>query len=47
MKIPAFRYYMHDGPTAFSIELAGALAGEGAKRLEQDWQSACGVIGKK
>jgi hypothetical protein len=47
MKTPAFRYYMHDGPTAFSIELAGALAGEGAKKLEQDWQSASGVIGKK
>ena len=38
---------MHDGPTAFSIELAGALAGKGAKKLEQDWQTACGVIGKK
>jgi len=47
MKAPAFSYYMHDGPTAFSIELAGALAGEGAKKLEQDWQSAYGVIGKK
>jgi hypothetical protein len=47
MKAPAFSYYMHDGPTAFSIELAGALAAEGAKKLEQDWGSASPVIGKK
>ena len=47
MKSPALRYYMHDGPTAFSIELAGALAAEAAKKLEQDWRSASGVIGKK
>jgi hypothetical protein len=47
MKALAFSYYMHDGPTAFSIELAGTLAAEGAKKLEQDWQSAYAVIGKK
>jgi hypothetical protein len=48
MKAPSFSYYMHDGPTAFSIELAGALAAEGAKKLEQDWRSAsAAVIGKK
>jgi ABC-type transporter Mla MlaB component len=47
MKAPAFSYYMHDGPTAFSIELAGALAAEGAKKLEQDWLRASAVIGKK
>jgi len=47
MNAPAFSYYMHDGPTAFSIELAGALAAEGAKKLEQDWGSASTVIGKK
>jgi hypothetical protein len=47
MKAQAFNYYMHDGPTAFSIELAGALAGESAKNLEQDWLSASAVIGKK
>ena len=40
MKTPAFGYYMHDGPAAFSIELAGALAAEGAEKLEQDWRSA-------
>src|SRR5258708_5515830 len=47
MKAPALSYYMHDGPTAFSIELAGALAAEGAKKLAQDWRSASAVIGKK
>src|SRR5207245_10166581 len=47
MKNPAFSYYMHDGPTAFSIELAGVLAAEGAKKLEQDWGSVSAMIGKK
>jgi len=43
----AFSYYMHDGPTAFSIELAGALAADGAKKLEQDWLGASALIGDK
>ena len=47
MKSPAFSYYMHEGPAAFSIELAGALAAEAAKQLEQDWRSAAEVIGEK
>jgi hypothetical protein len=47
MKAPAFSYYMHDGPTAFSIELAGTLVAEGAKKLEQDCRSARAVVGKK
>jgi len=47
MKAPALSYYMHDGPIAFSIELAGALAAEGAKKLAQDWRSASAVIGEK
>ena len=47
MNSPSFSYYMHDGPTAFSIELAGTLAAEGAKKLEQDWRRACAVFGKK
>jgi len=47
MKSPALSYYMHDGPTAFSIELAGALAAEAAKKLEQDWRSAAEAIGEK
>src|ERR1700730_7983489 len=47
MDAAAFSYYMHDGPTAFSIELAGALASEGAKKLEQDWLGASALIGDK
>src|ERR1700693_218345 len=47
MKNSAFSYYMHDGPAAFSIEVAGTLAAEGAKKLEQDWLSASAVIGEK
>jgi hypothetical protein len=47
MKDSSFSYYMHDGPTAFSIEVAGALAAEGAKKLEQDWLSASALIGNK
>src|SRR5258708_11132164 len=47
MKAPAFSYYMHDGPSAFSIELSGTLTTEGAKKLEQDWGRASAVIGNK
>jgi len=47
MKTPAFGYYMHDGPAAFNIELAGALAAEGAKKLEQSWRRASAVVGKR
>src|SRR6266851_6054504 len=47
MKASSFSYYMHDGPSAFSIELAGTLAAEGANKLEQDWRSASSAIGKK
>jgi ABC-type transporter Mla MlaB component len=47
MKAPAFSYYMHDGPHAFSIELAGTLTAESVKKLEQDWRSASAVIGNK
>jgi hypothetical protein len=47
MKAPAFSYYMHEGPAAFSIEVAGVLAAEGAKKLEKDWLSASRAIGNK
>jgi hypothetical protein len=47
MNTPLFSYYMHDGPTAFSIELAGSLGAYDAKKLEQEWLSASTVIGKK
>jgi anti-anti-sigma regulatory factor len=40
-------YYMHDGPAAFSVEVAGALAAAGAKKLERDWLSASRTIGNK
>ena len=47
MKIPSFSYYMHDGPRAFSIELAGILAAEGTNQLEEDWRDASAAIGNK
>ena len=47
MGTPAFNYYTHDGPPAFSIELAGVWAADGANKLEHDWQSASAVIGRK
>jgi len=47
MRAPSFSYCMHNGPTAFCIELAGILAAEGAERLAQDWRSASEVIGEK
>ena len=43
----SFSYDVHDGPTAFSIELAGTLAAEGANKLEQDWRDASAAIGNK
>ena len=45
MKASSFSYDMHDGPTAFSIELAGILAAEGANKLEQAWRDASAAIG--
>ena len=32
-----FRYYMHDGATAFSFELAGRLSDDGARELQHTW----------
>jgi hypothetical protein len=37
------RYYMHDGPAAFSFELAGGLSRDGARELEQAWLTASSV----
>jgi hypothetical protein len=42
-----FSYYMHEGPSEFSVELAGTWDAEGAKTVEQDWQNASAVIGGK
>ena len=39
-----FQYFMHYGPSAFRLELAGDLNSEGARRLEQDWRTASSVI---
>ena len=47
MEARSFSYYMHDGPTGFSIELAGTLAAEGAKRVEHDWPSDVAAAGKR
>lgn len=43
----ALHYYMHDGPTAFRIELAGNLDCEAALRLDQDWRTASLAIGDR
>ena len=42
-----FRYYMHDGTDAFSFELAGRLSDEGARELQQSWQTASSMIGDR
>ena len=39
-----FRYYMHDGTTAFSFELAGRLSKDGARELQQSWRTASSTI---
>jgi hypothetical protein len=39
-----FQYFMHYGPSAFRLELAGDLDNEGARRLEQDLRTASSVI---
>ena len=46
MEARAFSYYMHDGPTGFTIELAGTLDPKCAKTVEQDWPSHDAVVGK-
>ena len=42
-----FRYYMHDGTTAFSFELAGRLSDDGARELQQAWRTASSEIGDR
>lgn len=39
-----FRYYMHDGPHAFSFELAGKLSDDAARELEQVWRTASSTV---
>jgi hypothetical protein len=47
MKHQSLQYYMHDGPTAIRIELAGKLDDEGSRRLEHDWLAASSAIGNR
>ena len=43
----AFRYYMHDGTTAFSFELAGRLSDKEARELQNAWRTASSVVGDR
>ena len=40
-------YYMHDGPTTFRFEIAGDLAGDGVREIEQAWRTASSLIARK
>ena len=42
-----FLYYMHDGSTAFSFELAGRLSDEGVRELQQTWRTGSSMIGER
>lgn len=45
MNYQALQYYMHDGPAALRVELAGFLTLEGVRRLDRDWRTASSRIG--
>jgi hypothetical protein len=45
MRKSNFRYYMHDGATAFRLELSGDLSLDGVRDLEQAWRTASSMIG--
>jgi hypothetical protein len=47
MNNQALQSYMHDGPTAFRIELAGYISDEAAHRLDQDWRTASSAVGDR
>ncbi len=47
MNTSPFTYYMHDGPAAFSFELAGVLSVDDAAELEQAWLTASSTIGDR
>ena len=40
-----FRYYMHDGPSAVSFELAGPLSDQAARELDRARLSASSIVG--
>ncbi len=44
MTNPGLDYYIHDGPTAFRLQLVGVINGDGARRLEQVWHTASSLI---
>jgi len=47
MKSKPLQYFMHYGPAAFRLELAGDLDSDGARRLERDWRRASSLIGNR
>ena len=42
----ALRYYLHDEPDEFRLELSGSLSGEGARSVYQAWRTAISIIGQ-
>jgi anti-anti-sigma regulatory factor len=40
-------YYLHDDPSAFRIELAGALSASNAPELERCWRTGSSTLGKR
>jgi anti-anti-sigma regulatory factor len=42
-----FRYYMHDGPNAFSFEIAGRLSDDGAHELRQAQRTALSAMDRR
>ena len=45
MRKSNFLYYMHDGATAFRLELSGDLSVDSVRDLEQAWRTASSMIG--
>lgn len=38
------RYYLHDDPDAFRLELAGSLSGESAESVHHAWRTALSTL---
>jgi ABC-type transporter Mla MlaB component len=47
MKNQTLQYYMHDGPNAFRMELAGNLDRDSALQIDQAWRTASSIIGDR
>jgi hypothetical protein len=43
----SLRFYVHDGTTALSFEIAGRLSDDGADELQHAWRTASLVIGDR